>query len=143
MPSRPRIFRTSHCLPNSFYVHWEPPSVLNGQLVRYLLMWYVENYESTTNRTRYIAGHLTDPMMAYITELSEYLLLPSFLSSFSHNIIGQISLCGACLHMKQKTQVRSLNGWHDSHTCWVCSLFLSFSLFFSAFLVMNLMMAFI
>lgn len=68
VPSKPRITHINNQTPTSFYVNWEPPKEINGRLIKYELQWiYNEDVKS-----RYIAGHLINTMMAYISELCTF-----------------------------------------------------------------------
>ncbi|KAH9504818.1 Tyrosine-protein phosphatase 99A [Bulinus truncatus] len=69
-PSKPRITHINNNQANSFYVNWEPPQELNGILLGYKLEWT----QSWTNepRSRFISGHLINPMAVYVQDLVPY-----------------------------------------------------------------------
>ncbi|KAH9504817.1 Tyrosine-protein phosphatase 99A, partial [Bulinus truncatus] len=69
-PSKPRITHINNNQANSFYVNWEPPQELNGILLSYKLEWT----QSGTNepRSRFISGHLINPMAVYVQDLVPY-----------------------------------------------------------------------
>ncbi|XP_012938236.1 tyrosine-protein phosphatase 99A [Aplysia californica] len=87
VPSKPRITHISNRQSNSFYVNWEPPVRLNGQLIRYELTWMHNN----TTMPRSITGHLIKHMTAFVQGLKPYTLYHVKVAAVTNGGLGEFS----------------------------------------------------